>query len=132
MMRRKSTAFLADVTRLSPPPVFEERAWGRGYMHTSIYLNIWVRVLLSVGWRLGCKQKHMRVLYGGKFLKEKTFMNSEILWLFAKVFSAKFWHMASFGGTSEQSTRVSHENLSFHQLSKVFLPRKFLAIWYRK
>ena len=28
---RKSIAFLTDVTRLSPPPVFEERAWGRGY-----------------------------------------------------------------------------------------------------
>ena len=31
MTRRKSTAFRVDVTRLSPPPVFEERAWGRGY-----------------------------------------------------------------------------------------------------
>ena len=28
--RRKSTTFPVDVTRLSPPPVFEERAWGRG------------------------------------------------------------------------------------------------------
>ena len=26
----KSTTFPADVTRLSPPPVFEEGAWGRG------------------------------------------------------------------------------------------------------
>ena len=95
------------------------------YMHTSIYLNAWVRVLLSGGWRLGWKQKHMGVLYGGKFLKEKTFTNSEVLWLFAKVFSAKFWHMASFDGTSEQSTRVSRKNLSFYQLSKFFSHKSF-------
>ena len=29
--RRKSTTFPADVTRFSPPPIFEERAWGRGF-----------------------------------------------------------------------------------------------------
>ena len=29
--RLKSTAFPADITRLSCPPVFEERAWGWGY-----------------------------------------------------------------------------------------------------
>ena len=29
--RRKSTTFPPDVTRLSPPPIFEERAWRRGY-----------------------------------------------------------------------------------------------------
>ena len=28
--RRKSKTFPPDVTRLSPPPVFEERAWERG------------------------------------------------------------------------------------------------------
>ena len=32
--------FPADVTRLSPPPVFEERAWGRGY--TSLTIKKWV------------------------------------------------------------------------------------------
>ena len=32
MTCRKSTAFLMDVTRLSPPPVFEERASEQGYL----------------------------------------------------------------------------------------------------
>ena len=29
--RWKSTAFLADVIRLSPHPIFKQRAWGQGH-----------------------------------------------------------------------------------------------------
>ena len=29
---RKSTAFLASVNRLSPPPIIEDRAWEQGYL----------------------------------------------------------------------------------------------------
>ena len=42
------------------------------------------------------------------------------MWLFVKVFSTKFGHLGSFGGSSEQSTKVSHKNLISHQLSKRF------------
>ena len=35
--------------------------------------------------------------YSGKLSREKTFVNFAILWLFVKVFSAKFGSMASFG-----------------------------------
>ena len=38
--RRKLTTFPADVTRLSPPPVFEERAWGRGYSTPTIKVHL--------------------------------------------------------------------------------------------
>ena len=34
--------------------------------------------------------------YSGKLSREKTFANFTVLWLFAKVFSAKFGGMASF------------------------------------
>ena len=49
MTRRKSTAFPTDVTRPSPPPVFEERepgdeATGIQYMHSARN----VRVVLSL------------------------------------------------------------------------------------
>ena len=35
--------------------------------------------------------------YSGKLLREKTFANFTVLWLFAKVFSAKFGGVASLG-----------------------------------
>ena len=38
-----------------------------------------------------------RLLYSGKFSREKTFTNFVVLWLFSKVFSAKFGSVASFG-----------------------------------
>ena len=40
---------------------------------------------------------HVEVLYSGKLSREKTFTDFTVLWLFAKVFSAKFGGMASFG-----------------------------------
>ena len=35
--------------------------------------------------------------YSGKVSRENTFANFEVLWLFAKVFYAKFGDVASFG-----------------------------------
>ena len=37
--------------------------------------------------------------YSRKLLREKTFANFVVLWLFAKIFSAKFGGVASFGAT---------------------------------
>ena len=46
----------------------------------------------------------------GKLLREKTFANFKVLWLFAKVFSVRFGGVVSFGGTiggaSEQSAKI--------------------------
>ena len=55
MTRWKSTAFLANVTRLSPPLVFEERAWGWGYgcsMHVFTPVESWdgQRILGLMTW----------------------------------------------------------------------------------
>ena len=43
----------------------------------------------------------LQIPYSGKLLREKTFANYVVLWLFAKVFSAKFW-----GSKSEQPMEV--------------------------
>ena len=48
---------------------------------------------------------HMHIPYSRKLSGEKTFANFKVLWLFAKVFSAKFGGM-TFGGTSGQSVKV--------------------------
>ena len=41
------------------------------------------------------------ILYSRKLLREKTFANFEVLWLFAEVFTfSKFGGVASFGSTS--------------------------------
>ena len=86
--------------------------------------------------------------YCRKLSRGKTFIaNFEVLWLFAKVFCAKFGGVASFGSTSEQSAEVfcakfggvasfgstseqSAEVFSakvcFHQLTKVFSLESFL------
>ena len=55
--------------------------------------------------------------YSRKLSVEKIFLNLEILWLFAKVFSAKFgmWH--PFSGISKQSVKLF---LYFYQFAKVF------------
>ena len=65
--------------------------------------------------------------YCGKLSREKTFItNFEVLWLFAKVFCAKFGGVASFGSTSEQSAKVFSAKVCFHQLTKVFFLESFL------
>ena len=57
----------------------------------------------------------MKITYSEKLSREKTFANFEVLGLFAKVFSAKFGGVASFGGTKS----FLHENLFFYQVTKV-------------
>ena len=63
-------------------------------------------------------------LYNRKLSRKKTFANSVVLWLFAKVSSTKFWVVASFGmhGKRKQSAKVFSEKI------KSFLPRKFPAM----
>ena len=66
------------------------------------------------------------ILYSGKLLREKTFANFTVLWLFAKVFSAKFGGMASLAWHK----RAIHEsfprkNRTFHQFMKVFSLESF-------
>ena len=58
-----------------------------------------------------------------KLPRKKTFTNFKVLWLFVKVFSAKFGGMALFGDASEQSAKVfSAKN---HQFTKVFSSKSF-------
>ena len=44
----------------------------------------------------GCKNWGNSIPYSGKLLREKTFANFAVLWLFTKVFSAKFGGIVSF------------------------------------
>ena len=55
-------------------------------------------------------------------------MNFKVLWLFTKVFTAKFGGMASFGNTSKQSAEI----LFSTNLQK-FSPAKVsrYMVWYR-
>ena len=55
--------------------------------------------------------------YSGKLLREKSFANFAVLWLYAEVFSVQFGGVASFG-----TAKVSN-------LQKFSL-QKFPAIWY--
>ena len=43
-----------------------------------------------------CKNWGNSILYSGKLLREKTFANFAVLWLFTKVFSVKFGVVVSF------------------------------------
>ena len=72
--------------------------------------------------------------YSGKLSREKPFVNFIILWLVAKVFSAKFGGMASVGvpkliGAIRES--FLHENCIYHQFVKVFSLESFplYGIW---
>ena len=55
--------------------------------------------------------------YSGKLSGEKTFVNLVVLWLFVKVFSAKFGGVMSFG--RQKWENFIHENCIFHQFAKV-------------
>ena len=62
------------------------------------------------------------VTYSGKLLREKTFANFVVLWLFEKVFSTKFGGMAFFGVAQVSNPRqFSLQNCIFHQFAKVSL-----------
>ena len=45
MAHRKLTAFPVNITRLSPPPVFEERPWERGYPYCIVTLALFITPL---------------------------------------------------------------------------------------
>ena len=51
-------------------------------------------------------------------------MNFKVLWLFAKVFSAKFGGMAFFSGASEQPTKVLLMKIFFPPTHERFFPTK--------
>ena len=53
-------------------------------------------------------------------MREITCANIKVLWLFAKVLSAKFGSVAFFGGSSEQSAKIY-----FLPVCGSFLPQKF-------
>ena len=57
----------------------------------------------------------------GKLSREITFTNFAVLWLFAKVFYAKFGGVASLA----QHRRAIRENHIFHQFAKVFFLESF-------
>ena len=81
-------------------------------------------------------QQTQAILYSGKLLREKTFANFEVLSLFAKVSSVKFWGMASFGGiiggtlvaSASTPQKFSPQKPYFPPICKSFLPWKFPAI----
>ena len=58
------------------------------------------------------------VPYSGKLLREKSFANYAVLWLFAKVFSVKFWGVVSFGAAKASKS-------CFHQFTKVYSLKSF-------
>ena len=69
-------------------------------------------------------ERQSRVPYSGKLLREKTFANFAVLWLYAKVFSAKFgvWRPLAL---QKRAIRESflHENCIFTN-SRKFSPSK--------
>ena len=74
--------------------------------------------------------KKYDILYSGKLSREKTCMNFVVLWLFAKVFSAKFGGVAPLV-LQKQAIRKSFfpRKLYFSPIRESFLPQKFPAIW---
>ena len=73
------------------------------YQHILVVLPSCLHNLLTYMYNLPtCVHK---ILYSGKLLREKTFTNSTVLWLFMKVFSAKFGGMASFGTAKVSNLR---------------------------
>ena len=63
----------------------------------------------------------LHIPYSGKLSREKTVADFVVLWLFTKVFSAKFWGGASFGTAKASNPRkFSLRKSYFHQSVKVF------------
>ena len=60
-------------------------------------------------------------MHGRKLSREKNFYKFRGLWLFAKVLSAKFGDLVSFGWPSEQSAKV---NILFSTSLWKFSPTK--------
>ena len=74
--------------------------------------------------------EEIQVPYSGKLSREKTFANFTVLWLYAKVFSAKFgaWHLLAWEKRAIRKCFL-RENF-FSPICKSFLSRKFSAIQY--
>ena len=93
------------------------------------YCTVWV--LLQGSFPVELLHHHYEncyhVLNSRKLSREKTFAIFELLWLLVKVFSTKFGHVASFGGTI---MKVFPQKLYFPPICEVFLPWKFPAIQY--
>ena len=72
-----------------------------------------------------CIPSQQKVPYSGTLSREKTFADFAVLWLFAKILSAKF------GGVS---ILARHENRIFYQFAKVFSLESFplygMLLWY--
>ena len=80
----------------------------------------------SLGQGLVNRTLHM-LLYSGKLSREKTSANFAVLWLFVKVFSAKFVGVASFGAAKASNPRnFSSRKLYFSPIcGKVFSLKSF-------
>ena len=67
-----------------------------------------------------------KILYSGKLLKEKTFVNFVV---FAKVFSTKFGGVVPFGtAKASNSQTFSPRKLYFSPIHNSFPPQMFSAI----
>ena len=96
-----------------------------------------VGIFLNAGQPLMAWQHNMQstsdrlVPYSRKLLREKTFANFAVLWLSAKVFSAKFggcgvlWH-----SKSEQFAKVFYAKIVFCTNLRKFSPSKVSRIRY--
>ena len=61
-----------------------------------------------------------------KLLREKTFTNFTVLWLYAKVFSTKFWDVPSFGAAKASNPwKLLLKYCISHKLAKVFSLESF-------
>ena len=71
------------------------------------------------------------ILYSGKLLREKTFVNFTVLWLFAKFFSAKFGDVVFFGAAQASNPqKVFSTKIIFFTNSRKFSPSKVSTMWY--
>ena len=66
------------------------------------------------------------VPYSGKLSRVRTFMNFAVLWLFVKVFSAKFGNEMFFGTAKLSNLQFSLRKCIFHQFVKVLSLESFL------
>ena len=81
-----------------------------------LYIKPTLNALL--GMLLGVREE---ILYSGKLSREKTFTNFTVLWLFEKVFFAKFVDVASFGAAKASNLQKSY----FSPIRGSFLPQSF-------
>ena len=93
--------------------------WNGLVIHTQA--NIVTNSLGATDWC--CMQQ---LPYSGKLSREQTFVNCVVLWLFAKVFSTKFWGVASFGTAKASNPwNFSLRNHLFRQFTEVFSLESF-------